>query len=544
MTKYEEMLRNVEPRKDMLQWLYDRGKLRSVGIVYRRGDLRDPMTGLKDKAVRCTCSACGSSFYEGYIAGSACARYSSAPYGVWMDQEARQNGDNCRCPECGVHARLYYAGHIRYEKRIDDECVQELRVIEGVPVLLQWWIRKYIRNTGESFVTVDKYNAFVFEAKKAVRLSAYGRTMGNLYCRGSLQESKECRDDFGNVTNFLPFDPKILNGTVLENAKLDLYLQGYEKQEKYPVSYLRLYLRWKPVETLLTCGGNSVLSEMIQRDWENRAGFYKESCRAIPKVELIDRKKRRPSAMLGLNREEARRVFSENWSLRNLEVYRMVRDRTGERLDKDTMGSFGAKDVEAIINMGLRVGKTLSYIQKQKQSIIYYRDYWDMAKKLGHDMSSADMLYPKDLQAAHDQAMKLQKYMAKAQLHQLFLDRKAELSPLAWEHEGILIRPVADERELIDEGDALHHCVGTYAERHSRGECSILLIRKIDEPDKPWFTLNFNMSAGTVTENRGSRNCVRTPEVVAFETAWLKAKKKEIQKLQRAAKKRKEKTVA
>lgn len=103
---------------------------------------------------------------------------------------------------------------------------------------------------------------------------------------------------------------------------------------------------------------------------------------------------------------------------------------------------------------------------------------------------------------------------------------------------------MADERELIDEGDALHHCVGTYAERHSKGECSILLIRRAEEPDKPWFTLNLNIRAGNVTENRGSRNCARTPEVAAFESAWLKTKKKEIQKLQRAAKKRKEKTVA
>ncbi len=540
MTKYEEMLRDVEPREDMLPWLYSRGKLDANGIVYCRKELRDPLTGLKNKAVRCTCSACGSTFYEGYHVGCSCARYSNAPYGVWIGKEALQDRDNCLCPECSAPVRLFYAGHIRYERRIDDEYIQELRVIEGIPVLLQWWIRKYIRNTGESFVTVDKYNAFVFEAKKAVRLSAYGRTMGSLYCRGSLQESKVCRDDFGEVTNLLPFDPKMLNGTVLENAKLDLYLQGYEKQKKYPVSYLRLYLRWKPVETLLTCGAGNILSEMIQRDWENGAGVYQSSCRVIPKVEWIDRKKKRPSAMLGLNREEARKAFSENWSLSNLEIYRIVRDRTGEQLNRETMGSFSAESVKILIDRGLRVGKTLSYLQKQKQTSTYYRDYWDMAQKLGHDMSSHDVLYPKDLQVAHDRAMKLQKYMAKAKLHPFFLDREKELSSLSWEHEGILIRPVADERELIDEGDALHHCVGSYAERHSKGGCSILLIRRTEEPDKPWYTLNLNIGTGTVTENRGSRNCARTPEVVAFEAAWLKAKAKEIQKLQRAAKKQKE----
>ena len=112
---------------------------------------------------------------------------------------------------------------------------------------------------------------------------------------------------------------------------------------------------------------------------------------------------------------------------------------------------------------------------------------------------------------------------------------------MTWEQEGILIRPVEDQKELIAEGKTLNHCVGTYAKRHAEGRCSILLIRKTEEPDKPWYTLNFNVKTGTVTENRGNRNCARTPEVQAFEEAWLKAKEKEIKKLQRAANKQKEK---
>ena len=95
------------------------------------------------------------------------------------------------------------------------------------------------------------------------------------------------------------------------------------------------------------------------------------------------------------------------------------------------------------------------------------------------------------------------------------------MSRYAWEHDGILIRPAASEQELRKEGSALHHCVATYAKRHAAGELTIFFIRRVEEPDKPWFTLNFNEKFLSVTENRGLHNCVRTPEIEAFEAAWL-----------------------
>ena len=84
-----------------------------------------------------------------------------------------------------------------------------------------------------------------------------------------------------------------------------------------------------------------------------------------------------------------------------------------------------------------------------------------------------------------------------------------------------MIRPCANEEELILEGKLLHHCVATYAKSYAEGRTAILFIRRTSEPDKPFFTLEFDEKAKRVRQNRGLRNCDRTPEVTAFETAWL-----------------------
>ena len=92
---------------------------------------------------------------------------------------------------------------------------------------------------------------------------------------------------------------------------------------------------------------------------------------------------------------------------------------------------------------------------------------------------------------------------------------------LSFEADGLLIRPCANEDELIQEGHELHHCVSSYAKSHAEGKTAILFIRQAKVPDKPFFTLEFDEKNLAVVQNRGLRNCDRTPEVTAFEKAWL-----------------------
>ena len=144
-----------------------------------------------------------------------------------------------------------------------------------------------------------------------------------------------------------------------------------------------------------------------------------------------------------------------------------------------------------------------------------------MSEELGRNLNDPSVKYPQDLIAAHDRASDLMKQKAGDAMAALFRIRRQVLKKYAFISNGLLIRPAASQRELTAEGDALHHCVGTYGEAHAKGETAIFFIRRVSRPKEPCFTLELDEKKLTVQQNRGSHNCARTPEVEAFEKEWL-----------------------
>lgn len=65
--------------------------------------------------------------------------------------------------------------------------------------------------------------------------------------------------------------------------------------------------------------------------------------------------------------------------------------------------------------------------------------------------------------------------------------------------------------DIKAEGKALHHCVGTYTGKVAEGKTMILFVREKEEPDKPYFTMEYK--DGKVIQCRGMRNCAMTDDV-------------------------------
>ena len=98
---------------------------------------------------------------------------------------------------------------------------------------------------------------------------------------------------------------------------------------------------------------------------------------------------------------------------------------------------------------------------------------------------------------------------------------------------NLLIRPAESYKDLQKEGTALHHCVySVYRDRYINGETDILFIRRVSEPDKPFYTMEYKN--GNVVQCRTAYNGGTTDEVKAFISKWkafLKSntkKKKEV----------------
>lgn len=103
----------------------------------------------------------------------------------------------------------------------------------------------------------------------------------------------------------------------------------------------------------------------------------------------------------------------------------------------------------------------------------------------------------------------------------LFRIRRRQLARYIFEADGLKIVPAYSQRELEKEAAELHHCVWTYAKQHAEGKTAIFFIRRKAEPGVPYYTLELNEESLTVRQDRGLRNCDKTPEVQAFEDLWI-----------------------
>ena len=75
------------------------------------------------------------------------------------------------------------------------------------------------------------------------------------------------------------------------------------------------------------------------------------------------------------------------------------------------------------------------------------------------------------------------------------------------ENEHYLIRLPKNPRELMQEGRALNHCVGSYSSSVSNGSTIVLFLRKKETPEAPYITLEINPRTNRLkqAEGRGRR---------------------------------------
>ena len=148
-----------------------------------------------------------------------------------------------------------------------------------------------------------------------------------------------------------------------------------------------------------------------------------------------------------------------------------------------------------------------------------YRDYLDMAESLGFDLTQEAVRIPKKLKSAHDRAVEAYnaaKVEREKHAGEALYSELAE--QYAYENEAFLIRPPYCAAEIVAEGQALHHCVAGYAARHCKGKTVILFLRRKEDPDVPYFTMEMDPVGGLhIMQIHGLRNKnPDTPELCAF----------------------------
>lgn len=134
-----------------------------------------------------------------------------------------------------------------------------------------------------------------------------------------------------------------------------------------------------------------------------------------------------------------------------------------------------------------------------------YRDYLEAAYLMGVCLEHSRVLFPEDLWASHDritaQLLARQSDSTEGKAAFKGVDRMKKYS---FELNGLRIVFPMTASSIKWEGKALSHCVGGYAERHIKGVCTILFLRKVQEPNTPYVTIE--MDGNQIRQIHGYNN--------------------------------------
>lgn len=166
----------------------------------------------------------------------------------------------------------------------------------------------------------------------------------------------------------------------------------------------------------------------------------------------------------------------------------------------------------------LRAGHTRYYV-----TCSTWYDYINDCVKLKYDLKDKTILFPRDLYKAHQATIEKVQYETNKDLNAKIKRRFNTLKKsLCLENDELIIRLAASSQEVIHEGSALHHCVGGYVKKYANGDTNILVLRKKEKPETPFYTIEVAPEFGNkknklrFVQIRGLNNCDPTKEIKPF----------------------------
>lgn len=171
----------------------------------------------------------------------------------------------------------------------------------------------------------------------------------------------------------------------------------------------------------------------------------------------------------------------------------------------------------------LSLAKIHKYSGGDIQTLIHWVDYLRMAADEGYDMTDTSVLMPPNLNAAHDRLANIKKYAHDKNMDKLIEKRNKKLEKLIFADENYTIVLPQSVKDIVNEGKALSHCVGGYADRHARGVLTILFIRKNDDLNTPYYTMEVSKDYRIIQCRGYKNNLANNPkpeEMKAFEEKY------------------------
>lgn len=472
-----------------------------------------------DRPVRlCTCTACGETF--------------QAVRGNWA--RGKLHGEPCNCPQCGEQVEGKAVGKYRYD----------------MPSLAGW------ARTCVAELMPD--GALLIEAGNALRRFSHDDLVGEIEWRPVKRyflkpgytvqawELKATEYECGNPSGWAwfalpsirePFAPNMYAyfrgeysviglDTVMRLSKTWRYCQiaefyhyefaadifdGVKEEARWIVQYLGWYAEYPQIEMAVKLGFLDAVNELI-RDGKRNARF-------------LDWSANKPGAFLKTSAEDAKRFIKAGMTFQDLKNWKSSGKYSLGRwlsLVEQAGGRDEARELAATAKTaGVSFERAVHYLTglrprcghgggvSSMEIIRVWKDYLDMAGKLGYDLSVETVRLPKDLKDRHDAAAALIRHQASEAERKRYGKRKKQLDKqFAFELDGLRVIVPESSEDIVQEGKTLRHCVGGYAARHVKGQVTILFLRKSRTPGRSYLTIELCEERGlwTIRQIHGYMN--------------------------------------
>lgn len=445
------------------------------------------------------------------------------------------------CPLCGTRATVKELGRSGQRKNL----LEWLRVVvmrkqDGV-----LWALAY--EASKSYAVLTGYprmflvGVYRFDGKKAEHIGRDNWDDSNWFCYSELaagplprrwrfKEPFNWGHEYGNEYYVIDLDGE--SGTPYAYSQFSMYHSGDRKMK-----YLALCTAYpRQVEMLMKAGLENIVTDRIEG--KNNAA-------------LFDWNDPNPFRSFGVPKEIMQKWLQTNNNPAVLIAYkRFAKAGLPVTIEQTLLlcATYGKALFERLAVRMKRYGvgyeRITNYLERERQrkrkrkgkktevpsqtAAEWWCDYIDAAELLGLDLKNEVYLLPKDLHRNHDEKTKTAAAIKEN------ADGKSRVKKLTkrytfW-NDRWLIRPPVCSAEIVAEGEKLKHCVGGYADRHAKGNTTILFLRDKQRPGRPLVTIEIHGS--DIVQIHGFRNeaepCRANPKRIPprqlykdFLDAWL-----------------------
>lgn len=443
---------------------------------------------------------------------------------------ALQHNSFVKCESCGRVLQckaVKRAGTIRSGKKVfyllqpyQNGCI--LRVFEGEKIL-----RRGKYHSPEYYCF--EYGRFIFDQE--------GKSLSNYSYGLYKQKTKRWIPCYKDYLSYLglgqvyPGTLDLLNQSVLKKTGLIEYIQNNPFSE--PGAYL---CRWGKIPVLekISKAGLRHLTEDVTRRrsylWDGTDIF---DCEATDLVHV-----------LRLNRKLFNKLRDADGGLAYLLWLQYERNQ-GKEIPEDVLEWLLGNGIQpkeiTFVEKQMSVGQIKNYLLRQSEQydiqplacLRMWQDYMRMALDIGHDLNDAIVYRPRELKVRHDmlveyvnrhsEKIRLEKFQRKFPHVENNLQKVKPLYEYQDEKYALLVPKNIEE--IIREGRALHHCVGTqdtYVKEIEDERGYILFLRKVGEVDTPWYTVEVTPEGDVKQKHTAyNRQCVQLlPDIEAFLDKW------------------------